>query len=277
MCGLIFKRRVVNRLLTDSERGRGSGTTEAGGSSERAARGVAGMGVPGTGVAGAGVAGAGGGRRRKWGLRKGLVVGFRSDANDNSAVSWAISCPRNANSNSDGFISTANANDNSDGILSTYNADDNSNGLNSDLNAGSLIATSDNPRSHGTSGTGARHRDDDTRSGSRGCTLGDGGRHPSHTSGSASSRNSYSGIEGVFGKDGARLRSRWSRWLGVCGIAVMTAHLAQETLVPHPHTLEGGDPEIDSGSTSWPRFPPKWMYIVGLIPLSYPSVGRPPR
>ena len=83
-----------------------------------------------------------------------------ADANDNSAISWAISCPRNANGNSDGFISTGNANDNSDGILSTYNADDNSNGLNSDLNAGSLIATSDNPRSHGTSGTGARYRDD---------------------------------------------------------------------------------------------------------------------
>ena len=37
----------------------------------------------------------------------------------------------------------------------------------------------------------------------------------------------------------------------------MTAHLAQETLVPHPHTLEGGHPEIDSGSTSWPRVSPE--------------------
>ena len=138
------------------------------------------------------------------------------------------------------------------------------------------IASSDydsasDQRANGSTGDGAGHSHVDPRGGSRDCPVGDGSRHPAHQSGPASSWHSDVEAKSYqFGK--ASLRSRWSRWLGVCSLAVMTAHVAQEVLLPPPINVEGRDPELGFGvDTIWPRVSPE----VDVAPMRSDSLDLP--
>ena len=180
--------------------------------------------------------------------------------------SAGCSCSRGADADNDhanNLASNINANDDPDDIASVHNISDDRTAV-------------DNPRSHGSTSPRAGHSHDDTGGGGRGCSTGDGGRHLAHSSRAASSRNSDIGTEGDLGKNASRLRSRWSRWMGVCGIAMM-AHLAQETLVPSSHALEASDPDAHQGdpsSTDWPRVSPEVDFLYAPDSLELPACWK---